>query len=295
MTAEIAAATACMGTVEFLEARGWRLYPWQRFVYSLPRTPVMILSTRQAGKTWLAAGKAYHIATTEKASVSAGVCPDQDKAKRVIERTELIRCSDPGAPTFDPDNTEEVGIVRTGSIIKALPGTIKGVVSHTVKFLFFDESNLTEQYLYIAATPTQAHVDEPWTWALSSAWWKRGWYYDDWTKGTGGWTRVLVRSRWDIKNHRIVPYIPEAQFKAEWKERGVYAFYSDTPTKEFIELELTRHAEEWIRQQYFCEFQDTENAALSPDDISRMWSTSVEHRKIGSKTAVSDIPGRKIL
>lgn len=275
---EIAAFLACEGPSAFLKARGWHLYEWQQFVYDLPRKPVMIVSTRQAGKTFLAAGKAYSIASMEPGTVSAVVCPDQDKSKRVIERVTAIKQSDEAtAGPFDPDNREEVGLPWAGnSTIKAMPGTIKGVVSHTVKCLIFDEANLISRSLYGAATPTQAHVEHPWTWALSSAWWQDGWFYDDWTKGTGGWTRVLVRARWDIRDRKVVPYMAEDEFKAMWAEKGVHAFYSDYPSREFVELELTRHPERTIRQQYFCEFQPLEGAVFSEEWIQSAFSSEVK-------------------
>jgi hypothetical protein len=275
---EVAAWYACAGPRRFLEARGWNLYGWQQFIYDLPRQPLMIVSTRQAGKTLLAAGKAYNVATTEHGSVSAVVCPDQDKSKRVIERVELIKQSDFLVDrAFDPSNKEGVGLPWAGgSTIKAMPGTVQGVVSHTVKCLIFDEANLISRTLYGAATPTQAHVEQPWTWALSSAWWKDGWFYDDWTQGKGGWTRVLVRAKWDIKDGKIVPYMKESEFKAMWFEKGVHAFYSDTPSKEFLELELTRHPERTIRQQYFCEFQSLEGAVFSEESIEKAFTKDVK-------------------
>lgn len=277
ITPEMQSWVATSGPRHFLEARGWNLYEWQQFVYDLPRQPVMIVSTRQAGKTFEAAGKVYSIASTEPGSVSAVVCPDQDKSKRVIERVDQIKQSDTATPQpFEPSNREEVGLPWTGSTIRAMPGTVKGVVSHTVKCLIFDEANLISRTLYGAATPTQAHVDDPWTWALSSAWWKDGWFYDDWTMGTGGWTRILVRAKWDIKDGKIVPYMKESEFKAMWLEKGIHAFYSDTPSREFLELELTRHPEKTIRQQYFCEFQSLEGAVFSEEWINSAFSKDVK-------------------
>lgn len=294
VTAEISAWNTCFGPAPFLEARGWHLYPWQEYVYKLPRQPVMIVSTRQAGKTFLAAGKTYELATIERGSVSAVVCPDQDKSKRVIERVSSIKLTDTATTApFDPDNKEEVGLPWAGgSMIRAMPGTIKGVVSHTVKCLIFDEANLITRSLYGAATPTQAHIENPWTWALSSAWWQDGWFYDDWTKGTGGWTRILVRARWDIKDRKVVPYMRESEFKAMWAEKGITAFYSDFPTREFLELELTRHPERTVRQQYFCEFQPLEGAVFSEEWIQSAFTSEVKplfNRKGGATSQVKSL------
>jgi len=250
-------------------------HSWQEYVYGLGRVPVMIVSTRQAGKTWFLAGQAYKLGCQFPGSISAIVCPDQDKSKRVVERVEGIHLMDTTAPAFETDNTEEKGL-HNGSVIRALPGTVKGVVSYTVKMLAFDEANLIPRNLYEAATPTQAAVKEPWIYATSSAWIKHGWFWDDWHNGTGGWTRILVRAKYDIVDGRIVDYIPETEFKAQWAAQGVTAFYSDTPTREFLELELTRHPESQIRQQYFCEFQDIQGAVFSDQWIERAFSNDIQ-------------------
>ncbi len=284
-------ASACIGVIDFLAARGWQPYPWQGFVFNLPRTPVMVVSTRQAGKTWLLSALAYYHARRHSRSMGAVVCPDQDKAKRVIERVEVQKIADIGSPAFLTDNSEEKGLWN-GSIIVALPGTIKGMVSRTVNFLAFDEANLVPRMLYGAATPTQAAVLEPWTYATSSAWWKSGWFWDDWDKGTGGWTRVLVRAKWDIVDRKIVPYLPEAEFKAIWAQKGIHAFYPDTPTKEYLELELTRHPENTIRQQYFCEFQDVQGAVFSDEWITAAFTSTV--KPLHDKNAPVDKSVRKL-
>jgi hypothetical protein len=85
-----------------------------------------------------------------------------------------------------------------------------------------------------------------------------------------------VRAKWDIKDGKIVPYMKESEFKAMWAEKGVHAFYSDTPSREFLELELTRHPEKTIRQQYFCEFQSLEGAVFSEEWINSAFSKDVK-------------------
>jgi hypothetical protein len=222
--------------------------------------------------------------------VCAVVCPDQDKSERVIERVNEIKATDTATTqAFDPSNQKEVGMPWSGSTIKAMPGTVKGVVSHTVKCLIFDEANLIDRTLYGAATPTQAAVQQPWTWALSSAWWQDGWFYDDWVKGTGGWTRILVRSKWDIKDGQIIPYIPEREFRAMWAEKGITAFYSETPSREFLELEMTRHPEKTIRQQYFCEFQPMSGNVFSSAWIEKVFTKDVEPLHKQAKNGVKKL------
>lgn len=273
-TLEHVAFAVAGGAAEYLETIGWELYEWQDYVLRLPGVPTMIVSTRQAGKTFAIAGKAFHTARKIKRSLSAVVCPDQDKSKTLVSRVAMIARNDESVGGFEPDNTEEKGLAN-GSIIRGLPGTVKGVVSHTAKLLVFDEAGLVPRDLYDAATPMQAAVDDPWTFAISSAWWKRGWFWEEWNEGTA-WKKILVRAKWDIKDGRIVPAMPEEEYRAMWKERGVTAFYSPRPTKQFLEFELTQHPESTIRQQYFCEFQEIKGSVFTDAWITQAFTTDVK-------------------
>lgn len=273
-----------LGPVDYLTSIGWDLYPWQRYVLSLPGDPTMIVSTRQAGKTFCIGGKAWHTGRSIPRSLSAIVCPDQDKSKTLITRLAMIASKDENFGAFATDNTEEKGL-HNGSIIRGLPGTVKGVVSHTAKLLVFDEAGLIPRILFDASTPMQAAVEDPWLYAISSAWWKEGWFWEEWNEGTT-WRKIMVRAKWDIKNGEIVRAMPEDEFRAMWAERGVVAFYSAYPSKRFLEFELTQHSESTIRQQYFCEFQEVQGRVFTDEWIRSAYDSEV--KPLHSDTAVDE-------
>lgn len=276
----------------YFESVGWMLRPWQRWIIEHREEPIIVVATRQGGKTTLFASLAWWLCKHYGNTLAAIVCPDQAKGEKLIERVQAIADMDPVKLRLEPDNTEAKGFPN-GSIIRGFPGTIKGVVGSTAKMLVFDEAGLSPVALYRAATPMQAAVDRPWTFSISSAWWKSGWFWDEWDKGTS-YKKVLIRAAWDIKAGQVIPAEPEKRFADRWKERNVTAFYSPTPTREYLEMEVARHPEWVIRQQYMCEFQEIEDGALSPADVQRMWSDAVQPRRIGAENNVGSIPGRKI-
>jgi hypothetical protein len=253
---------ADLGPATHIEAIGGIVYPFQRYIYEHYKTPLMVVAARQVGKTHCFGGLAYHIAMTNPGSLSAIVCPDQDKSKTLIDRVRKVGQLE--SAQWSPDNTEELGLGK--SRIVGLPGTVKGVVSRSAKLLVFDEAGLMlgqqGRDLYSAATPMQAAITDPLTFAISSAWWQEGWFWDEWSSTDSSYKKVLVLPRWTLsKNHReIIPVeMTDAELRNHWRARGVEAFYADTPSKTFMEKELTRHPEYQMRQQYLCEFLEKQS------------------------------------
>lgn len=264
------------GPGRFLREIGWNSYLWQDDVYAHYLEPTMVVAARQVGKTQCFGGLAYFVARTVDFSLSAIACPDQDKSKTMIKRVkEVGRKED---TVWEPDNTEELGL--GGSRILGLPGTVKGVVSNAAKLLVFDEAGLMlgqiGRDLYSAATPMQGHVEQPLTFAISSAWWQEGWFFEEWDHGSA-FRKVLVRPKYDMVKREIVPaLIPEEEFKKQWLAKGVNAFYSDYPTKEFLEAEMKRHTERHMRQQYFCEFLERQGKIFTSAWIDKAVTKEVK-------------------
>jgi hypothetical protein len=110
-----------------------------------------------------------------------------------------------------------------------------------------------------------------------------------------GFVKVLVRPPLDIEDSRIVDLteIQRARIVTEWKDKGVHAFWSTTPTREYLEQELSRHPEWVIRQQYLCEFQEVQDQALSPEMVEQAFQDG-GGRKIGGESFLSDGEGRRV-
>jgi len=288
------------GPGQYMRSLGWPVFPFQQAVYDGYLEPTMMVAARQVGKTFCIGGLAYFIARTQAFSISAIVCPDQDKSKTLIDRVREIGRKDNA--TWSPDNTEELGV--EGSRILGLPGTVKGVVSKTAKLLVFDEAGLMlgEQgyELYAAATPMQAHVDNPLTFAISSAWWQDGWFWEEWSGGKT-YRKILVLPRWILRGKKILPAeMSDKELYAEYKEQGIHAFYAETPARDFLRMELERHGERYVRQQYMCEFLEKESKMFKSEWLDRATDNElsplfsgpvVENNGFESKGILADVLG----
>jgi hypothetical protein len=254
---------------------------------------LLLCAARQVGKTWVAAFKAWRAMKYKPGSITPIVCPNQDKSRIVIDRVKEVAGKDKAHAKWDPDNAGELG--EYGSTVKGLPGSLGGVVGLTAPLLMLDEAGLIPRDLYGAATPMQAHVSRPELWCMSNAWYREGWFWDAWDHGTG-WCKVLVRPPFEIRDHKIVDMTAaeQAAFLLEQEAQGIHAFWSETPSKAFLEGELEKHPESQVRQQYLCEFLPVEDLAFPPGYVERMWDDGVEARHLGGDNVVADIPGRRI-
>ena len=119
-----------------------------------------------------------------------------------------------------------------------LPGreeTVRGFSA--VALLLIDEAARVPDELYKAVRPMLAVSDGD-LWLMSTPWGKRGFFYEAWDKGGEEWTRVIAPA---TECERIRP--------------------------EFLEGERQSMGERWFRQEYLCEFSETDDSVFRMDDI----------------------------
>jgi hypothetical protein len=263
--------------VFYLQSIGWRLRGWQEWVHKQTWRYWLIVAGRQTGKTWLAASKARHAQVKRQRYPVPVVCPNKDKGQKLVDELTIVAGKDKDHKIWDPDNQFEKG--EYGVKVSVMAGTVTGVVGETAPLLIVDEAGRVEKSLFEAATPVMSSFTEPTLWVMSSAWYKDGWFWEAWDKGPCydregiGYIKVMVRPPLEIRDGRVIDFPEQERFVAEQADRGVHAFWSgETPTAETIEQELARHGEKQVRQQYFCEFQEIQDAAFAPELVARAWS-----------------------
>ena len=124
-----------------------------------------------------------------------------------------------------------------GSRIVALPGkeqTVRGFSG--VDLLVVDEAARVADDLYRAVRPMLA-VSGGRLVALSTPFGKRGWFYQEWTEGSG-WHRFTVTGR-------------------------------DCPriSASFMDEERRALGDRWFRQEYLCSFEETEGAVFAVNEL----------------------------
>jgi hypothetical protein len=149
-------------------------------------------------------------------------------------------------PKGDGDNEMSL-LLPNGSRIVGLPGTdgtIRGFSS--VSLLILDEASRVSEASYRAARPMLA-VGSGDLMLLSTPFGKRGFFYEEWTEGGTVWERVQAPA-------------------------------SECPriTKQFLAAERASLGDIWYRQEYCCEFVDTQDQLFSHELIEGAMDEDLE-------------------
>jgi phage terminase large subunit-like protein len=223
--------------VAFARALGLELDPWQAdFVTSDGRRDLLNCS-RQAGKSTAAAVLALHEALHSPDSVTVLVSPSQRQSSELFRKVVELRERLPYRPELLEDNRLSMH-VRGGGRVLSLPGseqTIRGISA--VSLLIEDEAARVDDDLYRSVRPMLA-VRNGRLVLMSTPFGKRGHFYQEWSDGGDGWSRVRVPAT-------EVPRISAG----------------------FLEEERSALGDWWYRQEYLCDFVEAEDAFFRDDDV----------------------------
>jgi hypothetical protein len=211
--------------------------PWQAELLRTAPNRTLLLCSRQSGKSQAAAALALRVALLEPPALVLLLSPTlrqsgelfKDKVKRLYDAL--------GRPVPTTQETQLTLQLANGSRIVSLPGeqgTVRGYSG--VRLLVIDEAARVSDELYRSVRPMLA-VSGGRLIALSSAYAKLGWFYQEWT-GPNAWHRVKVTAD-------QCPRIDPA----------------------FLEEELAAIGERWYRMEYLCEFAEAIDAVFSEADI----------------------------
>jgi hypothetical protein len=214
--------------VEFARSVGIEPDPWQRDLLQSPADRVLLNCSRQSGKSTMAAILALHQALYHPLSLVLILAPAERQAKELFGKvTDFYRELHGATPT---QSDRKLGMhLANGSRIEALPGserTIRGFSGASL--LILDEAARVDDALYYAVRPMLA-VSGGSLMLLSTPYGRRGVFFEEWTGGET-WTRFEVPAT-------SCPRIPVA----------------------FLEAERRSMPEWWYRQEYGCEFMETED------------------------------------
>lgn len=246
----------------------YEIYPWQVFVLNAVRRGerrISIIGARQSGKSTITAGIPAYTAKNEKA-LALIYAPSREQAEDDIAKVKDYINNDDSYPVLQLDSLDHVKLPN-GSYIKANTSTAKTKRGKSKpRILIFDEAALIDDALYKTVRPMLTKNPECILIALSSPYGKRGWFYR--AAQSERWLRIVVKAPWDIQNGVLVPAEPEAVFQARMKAQGIHGFYSPRHTdRAFMVDELEEQGERWFRQEYLCEFVETEDAAFRAEYI----------------------------
>ena len=219
--------------------------PWQVEVMRSTALRHLILCNRQAGKS-----------TTVGAKAAAGmlydpglylvIAPTLRQSRELFKKMTDVYRNLSGVPRIVRDNATELEIGNDSRLI-ALPGdndaTIRGFSAP--KAVIIDEASRVSDEVYAALRPMLATSGGQLI-ALTTPYGRRGWFYEAW-EYQKGWERTTITAR---ECPRITP--------------------------EFLEEERDKIGDWRFRQEYMCEFTDTEEAFFSSELADAMMSKELE-------------------
>lgn len=272
-----------------LRNAGFEPFNWQKPVLWPSKTPKLLLTCRQAGKSTIIAGKVETTCRYEPRSDALIVCPAQDQSKEVMHKLgDFIRLYD--KPLMKQDAVYEKSWVN-GSRVMALPGSERSVRGYSdPRFIILDEGARIQDETYKAAIPMMAGGRTELI-ALSTAYGKRGWFYRAWT-GAGenrSWERIMVTVRWVLSEDEthLVEAPSEEKMREIYAQRGIKFFYSQRHTKQFCEFALGELGPLWYRQEYQCEFLDLVSGVFSESLVQSAIRDDAEILDLGASPGIS--------
>jgi hypothetical protein len=218
---------------------------WQQDLLRGDESQVMILASRQIGKTAVAAALALKTALLQPRSPVLLLSPSLRQSGELFRGVrDLFNAL--GRPMGIVSETTMRLELSNGSRLISLPGTENTVRCFSrVAMLIIDEAARVGDPLYYAVRPMLA-VSQGRLVALSTPFGKRGWFHDSW-HSEESWRRVRIMAR-DCA--RITP--------------------------QFLATERKAMGDRWFRQEYECDFSECIDAVFSYEDIRNAMSDEVK-------------------
>jgi Terminase large subunit, T4likevirus-type, N-terminal len=185
---------------------------------------VLLNCSRQWGKSTVTALKTVHRMWFQAGSLVLVTGPSERQTAEFVKKAREFVALLGVQPRGDGQNRRSI-LLPNGSRMVGVPSgeaTVRGFSN--VAMLVIDEAARASDDLYKAMRPVLA-VSGGDLWLMSTPKGKRGFFWEEWTKGGPEWTRLSVPA---TECPRI--------------------------SKEFLEEERGKHTDDWFRQEYLCEF-----------------------------------------
>jgi len=218
---------------------GFTLDAWQRDVLLSDAHQIILLVTRQGGKSTVSSIRALHRALYTLASLVLLLAPSYRQSKELFRKVKDALAALPFSAPLASESALELEFT-SGSRIVALPGkeqTIRGFSG--VSLLIVDEASRVPDELYQAVRPMLA-VSGGDILLLSTPFGKRGFFFEEWEQSGAAWHRTKITA---TECPRITP--------------------------EFLEQERRQIPDFIFRQEYLCEFVETIDQVFRYEDIQR--------------------------
>lgn len=219
--------------------------PWQSDVLRSAAQRLLLLCSRQAGKSTVSSILAVHTALYEPGALVLLLSPSLRQSGELFKKCAGVYQTLGKPVPADSESALQLAL-ENGSRIVSLPGkegTIRGYSG--VRLLVLDEAAWVPDALYLSVRPMLA-VSGGRLVALSTPHGTRGWFYEAW-RSDEPWERYEVPAT-------LCPRISPA----------------------FLDEEKRNMGDWWFQQEYGCVFADAETQPFRREDIDNAFREEVE-------------------
>lgn len=222
--------------------------PWQEKVLRWSGRRLLLCCSRQSGKSTTTAILALHRALFYPKSLILLVSPSLRQSSELFRKVQEFFRELP--PEMQPDLLEDNKlslVMKNKSRIVSLPsseGTIRGFSGASL--IIEDEAARVSDELYFAIRPMLA-VSNGRLILMSTPFGKRGHFFKEWTEGGDTWERIKIT-----------------------------AYDCPRISREFLEEERQTMGDWWFKQEYLCEFVETEDNVFTYEQVMRALDDSIK-------------------
>jgi Terminase large subunit, T4likevirus-type, N-terminal len=259
--------------VEFAVSLGIVPDEWQTEVLASDHPRKILCCGRQTGKSTVGAVLAVHKALTQPGSVVLIVAPGERQAKLLFSKAlSLYRQAGHPLPAHSERRT---GLeLSNGSVIEALPAVERTTRGYSVDLLVVDEAAAVPDMDYHGILPALIATQGEQV-LLSTPRGKRGFFHEIWHSSPLGETTVAGRDEG----------VRDTQDPDDWQRVMVRSDETPRITTEQLEVFRQSMPEAFYRQEFECEWLDTEGSLFSYEDIQEALALGedVEALQIGGE------------
>jgi hypothetical protein len=220
--------------------------PWQSALLRGHSQRILLLCSRQSGKSFIAAAQALRTALLQPEAVILLLSPTQRQSSELFHDKFLRLYHALGEPVSASRETALTIELANGSRVISLPENEAGIRGFSgVSLLVIDEASRVSDELYYAVRPMLA-TSKGRLVALSTPFGQQGWFYQAWS-GPEEWERVRVTAE-------QCPRI----------------------SRHFLAEERAALGARWYAMEYECEFLGLGCAVFDPADVDAALSRDVE-------------------
>jgi len=229
---------------------GFHADPWQAEVLDSTTKKILLCCSRQSGKSSVSSILALHTALFRPGSLVLMVSPSLRQSGELFRKLLGYLTMMEPMPIRIEDTKLSLKL-DNGSRVVSLPGsegTIRGFSS--VSLIIIDEAARVGDDLYYSVRPMLA-VSRGRLLALSTPFGKRGWFFNEWSEGTG------------------------------WQKHAITALQCPRISREFLEEERRSMPAAWFDAEYMCEFTEAIDSVFSYEHVMAAVAEDIEPLDLG--------------